>query len=311
MRRLGRTRNGPPGRSVFIVVNGRPPRRTPEGRSAGTPAELPWPRGGFDHSASTLLATAAGIGSLVLGTVVGRLVFDNAYGPFGSFGPLGDLPRVIGTSTAYAFGATLGIAAFASTRWLARRSRVALLIFIAVMATAGWTLYPQRMEVSQFDERVACTGVTFLHYPPGTTDGWSTQYCVGSQESIVPAWQPCQEMVARIDAMGWKVALGYASTEYKFGQSGELRLCLRGMSGMTATVTTDPGIEVMPASIPVQVGQEVLRFTVRVQPKAHGAIRFEVRYKGGATRLNGLFGPTIQSTGSGWRITASRTWPAN
>jgi hypothetical protein len=82
------------------------------------------------------------------------------------------------------------------------------------------------------------------------------------------------------------------------------------MSGMTVNATTDPGIEVMPASARVQVGDEVLRFTVRGQPKAHGAIKFQVRDNGG-TGLSGLFGPTIQSTARGWRITAMRAWSGN
>jgi hypothetical protein len=140
-------------------VNAR--RSTPDqkGGSAETPAEHPWLRRGFEDPTSTLLGAAAGIDALVLGTAVGRLVFDNAYGLSGEFGPLGtQLPTAIGTSATYASGVALGLAAFASTRWLGGRSRVALLMVVAVAATAGWVLYPRRMEVSQFNEHVACTG---------------------------------------------------------------------------------------------------------------------------------------------------------
>jgi len=280
-----------------------------EDQSAGLPSKHRPLRGGFSQPTATLLGVAAGTVTFLLGTVVGRLVFENAYGPFGSFGPLGEFPAVTGTVAAYGGGAVLALAAFASTRWLGRRSRARLLIYVVAAATVGWVLYPQRVDAPQLSERVTCTGVTFRFYPPETFDADSHIYCVGLEEPIPSATQPCQEMVASGGSFGWEVALGYASAEYPFDQSAELRLCLSGMSGMMATVTTDPGIEVAPASTRVQLGHEVLRFTVRVQPEAHGAIRFEVRDKSGTSGVDTPFGPTIETTASGWRIAQSRSWP--
>lgn len=125
----------------------------------------------------------------VVGTAVGRLLLDNAYGPLGYYGLLGDIPPVIGTSAAYSCGAAAGLATFASTWVVARRSRVALVASLALGAAAVWMLYPQQMDAResfwpQPNERFSCTGWTFTHYPPKTSDASSRQYCTGLERRI-------------------------------------------------------------------------------------------------------------------------------
>lgn len=296
--------------SVLDVMEARRSKPGQEDQSAGDPRQHRPLRGGFSQPTATLFGAAAGIATLVLGTVVGQLVFENAYGPFGTFGPWGELPAIVGTLAAYGSGAALGLAVFVSTRWLGQRSRVAFLIFVSVAATVAWVVYPQRLQAPQINERFTCKGVTFGFYPPHTSDATTVTYCVGLQEPVPAARQLCQEIVASGGSFGGReVALGYAPTQYRFDQSGELRLCLSVMNGMTATVTPDLGIEVVPATTHVELDQEVLRFTLRVQPGASGAIKFGVRDKYGTSGLDTLFGPTIQATGSGWRIAPHRSWP--
>jgi hypothetical protein len=126
---------------------------------------------------------------LVVGAAVGRLLLDNAYGPFGHYGLLGDIPTVIGTSAAYSSGAAAGLATFASTWSLARRSRGALLAFLALAPAAVWVLYPQQIDEQESfsprpNERFSCTGLTFDHYPPATSDASSRRYCIGFEHRI-------------------------------------------------------------------------------------------------------------------------------
>lgn len=159
--------------------------------SAGTPSQHPLSRrGGFGQWISTLLGAAAGIGVAAVGTTGARLLFDNAYGLLGYYGPLGEqLPKVIGRSATYACAAAAGLATAAMTRWLARRTRVAVLSSLVFASAAIWLLYPQQIDVHESfwpmpNERYSCTGLTIRYYPPATSDASETLYCLGLEHRI-------------------------------------------------------------------------------------------------------------------------------
>jgi hypothetical protein len=115
--------------------------------------------------------------------------------------------------------------------------------------------------------------------------------------------EECQDVRARPGPIAAQVALGYASTEYRFDERGELWLCLKGLANKTVTVDAPEGVEVAPSKASSgPIGIVVLRFTIRVQPKAHGALSIEIRSSTNRLSVRPAFGPMIKSSASGWRI---------
>ncbi len=112
----------------------------------------------------------------------GLLFFDNLYGPLGE-------SRLAGTGAGLGSGAAAALVMFAVTWWVARWSRVALVAVLAVAAVAVVVLLPRQIDVSESwvprpNERYACAGWTFRHYPPATYDASATTYCVGFERRI-------------------------------------------------------------------------------------------------------------------------------
>ena len=138
---------------------------------------------GPGHAQSDVLA--AGIfGAVLLLVVTGSatLVLDNLYGPFGE-------SESAGVFAALGCGALTGLVGFLLARWVALRSRIGLVVLLAGAAVLGWVLVPRQIDVAEsfvprVNERHACTGWTFRHYPPGTMDGSATTYCVGLERRI-------------------------------------------------------------------------------------------------------------------------------
>ena len=112
----------------------------------------------------------------------GLLFLDNLYGPLGE-------SHLAGTGAGLGSGAAAALVMFAVTWWVARRSRVALVAVLAVAAVAVVVLLPRQIDVSESwvprpNERYACAGWTFRHYPPATYDASATTYCVGFERRI-------------------------------------------------------------------------------------------------------------------------------
>jgi hypothetical protein len=132
--------------------------------------------------AAVQVALIVGLVALLAVMLAAQLVLNNTYGPLadhesaGRWAPLG-------------CGAAAGLLAVVVTVWVARRSAAAVLTLCAVAAAAGWVLFPQPIDVSESwvprpNERYACTGWEFRHYPPGTSDGSATTYCIGLEHRI-------------------------------------------------------------------------------------------------------------------------------
>jgi hypothetical protein len=138
--------------------------------------------GGLTEEAAARLALIAGLVTLLGVTGGAELLLHNTYGPLGDhesaakWAPLG-------------VGAATGLVAVAVTQWVARRSAVAVVSLLAVAAVIGWALFPRAIDVSESwvprpNERYACTGWEFRHYPPGTFDASATTYCIGLEHRI-------------------------------------------------------------------------------------------------------------------------------
>jgi hypothetical protein len=134
---------------------------------------------GGDREASAL----AGLVALAVATAAGLLYFDNLYGP------LGEHPGVRGPLAGLGCGALAGATAFTAV-WLAgRRSGVLSVVLVVGVCASGWVLWPRQIDVSeswvpQRNPRWACTGWSFAHYPPDTSDADATTYCVGLEKRI-------------------------------------------------------------------------------------------------------------------------------
>jgi hypothetical protein len=110
------------------------------------------------------------------------LVLANLYGPF-------EQSESAGFFAALGCGALAGVVSFLVARWVAPRSRVGLVALLAGAVALGWVFVPRQIDVSEsfvprINERHACTGWTFRHYPPGTMDGSAITYCIGLERRI-------------------------------------------------------------------------------------------------------------------------------
>jgi hypothetical protein len=139
-------------------------------------------RGGLPPRTSVVVAAAvAGAAQLVV-VPASFLVLDNLYGP------LGDHP-LLGRTAAVGCVLLAGAGLFALARSLARRSRAALVLAVGLLCVGGWSVAPRKVDVSESfvpvpNERWSCTGWSFEHYPPGTSDGNATRYCMGLERRI-------------------------------------------------------------------------------------------------------------------------------
>lgn len=137
-----------------------------------------------DRAPDGVRGVAVGVGAVtaLVVLVAGHLVLVNAEGPLGDHGRVGLLVAVV---LALVVGAVVGLLADVT----GRRSRLGLGVLVASLAAAGFVLFPTPVDrhesfVERPNERSACTGLTFRHYPPGTMDASSTVYCVGLERSL-------------------------------------------------------------------------------------------------------------------------------
>ena len=129
-----------------------------------------------------LVAGIFGVVVLLVVTGSAMLALANLYGPFGE-------SAAAGFFAALGCGALAGVVSFLVARWVALRSRIGLVALLAGAVALGWVFVPRQIDVSesfvpQSNERYACTGWTFRHYPPGTMDGSAITYCIGLERRI-------------------------------------------------------------------------------------------------------------------------------
>lgn len=130
---------------------------------------------------------AALVGAGLLGVpafLTAGLALINLHGPLGERGSLGALASL----GAAALAATLGY--LVSYRLVTRPAWVPALALPAYAAVLV-VLFPNPVDVHEsfvprVNEREACHGWEFRHYPPGTTDGSDTVYCVGVETALPP-----------------------------------------------------------------------------------------------------------------------------
>jgi hypothetical protein len=140
-------------------------------------------RAGCDRKTSGWASAVTGSVALLVTAASGLLYFDNLYGP------LGDYPHLLGTLAGICCGFLAGATVFTFTWWVARRSRVLLIVLVGAVCASAWVLLPRQIDVSESffprsNPRWACTGWSFPHYPPDTFDAAATTYCVGLEERI-------------------------------------------------------------------------------------------------------------------------------
>ncbi len=140
-------------------------------------------RAGCDRTTSALAGAVTGSVALWVTAASGLLYFDNFYGPFS------DYPQRLGRIAGLGSGLLSGVMVFVLTWWVARRSRVLLIVLVGIVCACAWVLFPRQIDVSesfvpQSNARWACTGWSFVHYPPDTYDGDAITYCVGFEERI-------------------------------------------------------------------------------------------------------------------------------
>ncbi len=138
--------------------------------------------GGLAEEAAAQLALIVGFVALLAVTFGAQLLLNNTYGPLADH-------ESAGKWAALGCGAVAGTVAVALTQWVARRSSTVVVALLALAAVAGWVLFPQAIDVSESwvprpNERYACTGWEFRHYPPGTYDASATTYCIGFEHRI-------------------------------------------------------------------------------------------------------------------------------
>ena len=146
------------------------------------PAHPTLPPGGCAPDFAAKAGLAAACGAFAVVASIGLLYFDNLYGPLGEHGGWGVLAGVVSASAA-------ALAVGGLIRWVARRSRVLLVVVVVCLCAAGWVLLPRQVDVSESwvprpNARWSCTGWSFQHYPPGTFDASATTYCVGLESRI-------------------------------------------------------------------------------------------------------------------------------
>ncbi len=140
-------------------------------------------RAGCDRKTSALAGAVTGSVVLWVAAASGLLYFDNFYGP------LRDSQQHLGRIAGFGSGLLAGVIVFVLTWWIARRSRVLLIVLVGVVCASAWVLLPRQIDVSesfvpQSNARWTCTGWSFLHYPPDTYDANAITYCVGFEERI-------------------------------------------------------------------------------------------------------------------------------
>jgi hypothetical protein len=137
---------------------------------------------GCDREISAWASVVTGFVALLVAAASGLLYFDNLYGP------LGEYPR-FGALAGLGCGSLAGATVFTFTWWVARRSRVLLIVLVGAVCASGWVLLPRQVDVSESwvprsNPRWACTGWSFRHYPPRTSDAADTTYCVGLEDML-------------------------------------------------------------------------------------------------------------------------------
>jgi len=140
-------------------------------------------RAGCDRRTAVCASAVTGSVALWVATASGRLYFDNFYGP------LRDSPHLLRVIAGLGCGLLAGAAVFTFTWWIARRSRLLLIMVVGVVCAGAWVLWPRQIDVSESwvprsNPRWACTGWSFDYYPPDTYDANSITYCVGFEERI-------------------------------------------------------------------------------------------------------------------------------
>lgn len=150
--------------------------------TAAGPGAVRAGRGGLtDHAATQLGLIVGGVGLLAV-TSAAQLLLNNTYGPLGEH-------QSAGKWSALGCGAAAAGLALALTRLVAMRSRTGVAALLVATVLAWVVLSPRAIDVSESwvprpNERYACTGWTFRHYPPGTMDASSTTYCIGFEHRI-------------------------------------------------------------------------------------------------------------------------------
>lgn len=148
----------------------------------GAPAAGRAGRRGLTDEAAAQLALIVGFVVLLVATFAAQLLLNNTYGPLGDH-------KSLGKWAALGCGVVAGVVAVAVVQQVALRSSAAVTAVLIASAVAGVVLFPQAIDVSESwvprpNERYACIGWTFRHYPPGTFDASSTEYCVGLEHRI-------------------------------------------------------------------------------------------------------------------------------
>ena len=132
--------------------------------------------------ARNALCLGAGAATFLLVLTTGWLALVNLYGPFGE-------STTPGTVLALLAAVVGGVAALVLVDGLARRSGAGALAVLAIGIVAGAVLLPRQVDrheswVPRPNQRYACTGWSFEHYPPGVMDGDGTTYCVGLERRL-------------------------------------------------------------------------------------------------------------------------------
>ena len=139
-------------------------------------------RRSLTDDAAAQLALIVGFVVLLVVSFAAQLLLNNTYGPLGEH-------ESAGKWAALGCGVVSGVVAVAVVQQVALRSSSAVTALLVAAAVAWVVLFPQAIDVSESwvprpNERYACTGWTFRHYPPGTMDGSSTTYCIGLEHRI-------------------------------------------------------------------------------------------------------------------------------
>jgi hypothetical protein len=142
------------------------------------------PGGPFTRDSAGALAAGAGGIAFVVVFLGARLALVNAEGPFGEHAGLGTLATV--GCALVAGGLVLG-----ATYLLARRTAVGLFVVLGLLVGLAVVCFPTRVDVHESfvprpNERSSCLGLEFRHYPPGTMDASSVDYCVGLERPLPP-----------------------------------------------------------------------------------------------------------------------------
>jgi hypothetical protein len=112
---------------------------------------------------------------------------------------------------------------------------------------------------------------------------------------------PCPYYLFRSGEGQFGAEAGFDTKTFPPGGSTELRMCIHGLTPNTLTFKAPPGVTVTPPSqlVPLNAGTVPVRFTVTVEAGVAGQLRWHLGERGGSA--DGL-GPTVASTGGGWRL---------